>query len=354
MNSRILLSGMDVHDKTIVTQTSLGSGDPELRSWKNTQAGRKAMIRYFQGKGAKRILCAYEASSVGYGLYDQLRAEGIECHILAPTKIKRSQKDRKDKTDAKDALRILQVLRNHVFAGDDLPTVWVPDLEMRDDRELVRARLEVGKKVSSLKAQIRSLLKRNGAKKEAGVGKAWTLSFKNWLLDLACARRAGLGAGARVALFSLLQNLKFLEGEESRLEREIEALAEEGRYRASSRALLKLPGIGTLTAMVFLTEMGDLGRFRNRRKVGAYLGLIPSSFESGDKEDRKGHITREGPSRIRKVLNQSTWARIRLVEKVKESYEGLILRNPKKKKIAVVALMRRLAIEMWHVAKNAS
>ena len=354
MNSRILISGMDVHDKTIVTQTSLGSGDPGLRTVKNTQTGRKAMIRYFKGKGANRILCAYEASSVGFGLCDQLRAEGIECHILAPTKIKRSKKDRKDKTDAKDALRILQVLRNHVFAGDELPAVWVPDLETRDDRELVRARLDAGKKVSSIKAQIRSLLKRNGAKKDTGVGRAWTLSYKNWLLDLACARREGLGPRARVALLSLLRNLKFLEGEESRLEREIEALAEEERYGAPSRALLNLPGIGTLTAMVFLTEMGDLGRFRNRRKIGAYLGLIPSSFESGEQDDRKGHITREGPSRIRKVLNQSTWARVRLVEKVRASYESLIFRNPKKKKIAVVALMRRLAIEMWHVAKNAS
>jgi transposase len=354
MNSRILLSGMDVHDKTLVTQTSIGSGDPELRTWKNTAAGRKKMIRYFESKGTNRIVCAYEASSVGFGLYDLLRTGGIECHVLAPTKIKRSQKDRKNKTDAKDALRILQVLRNHVFAGDDLPVVWVPDLELRDDRELVRTRLDVGKKVASLKTKIVSLLKRSGVKKEASVGTSWTLSYKNWLLDLACDRREGLAPGARAVLFSRLRDLKFLEGEEARLEHEIAVLAEEDRYRAASRALTELPGVGTLTAMVFLTEMGDLGRFANRRKVGSFLGLCPSSFESGDEDDRKGHITREGSSRIRKVLNQSTWARIRLVESVKESYEGLVFRNPKKKKIAVVALMRRLAIQMWQVAKNAS
>jgi transposase len=354
MNSRILLSGMDVHDKTIVTQTSVGSGDPELRRWNNTPKGRKAMIRYFESKGSNRILCAYEASSVGYGLCDQLRAEGMECHVLAPTKIKRSQKDRKNKTDAKDALRILQVLRNHVFAGDDLPTVWVPDLELRDDRELVRARLDLGDKLTSLKAQIRALMKKSGLKKEAGVGKPWTVSYKNWLLDLACGRREGLAPGARAVLFSRLRNLKFLEVEESRLEHEIAVLAETDRYRAASRALTELPGVGTLTAMVFLTEMGDLGRFPNRRNVGAFLGLSPSSFESGEGDDRKGHITREGSTRIRKVLNQSTWARIRLVERVRESYEGLVFRNPKKKKIAVVALMRRLAIQMWQVAKHAS
>jgi transposase len=354
MKSRILLSGMDVHDKTIVTQTVLGPGEPELRKWKNTPKGRRDLIRYLIDKGANRILSAYEASCVGYCLHDELCGSGIECHVLAPTKIKRSQKDRKAKTDAKDAFRILQILRNHVFAGDEIPMVWIPDLETRDDRELVRARLDLGKKISACKAQVRSLLKRNGIEKAKEFGKAWTVQYKNRLLDLAYGRSEGLGRGAREALMSLLRNLKFLEGEELVLEGEIESLAEQERYRAASRALRNMPGIGLLSAMVFLTEVGDLDRFRNRKKIASYLGLVPSAFESGEKDDRKGHITREGPCRIRKVLNQCTWARVRLVGSVRESYEALIHRNPKKKKIAVVALMRRLAIEMWQVARHAS
>jgi transposase len=197
-------------------------------------------------------------------------------------------------------------------------------------------------------------LKRNGVEKPEEIGSPWTISFKNWLLDLAQGRREGLRPCACIALLSLLRTLKFIEGEEASLEQEIEFLAEEDRYRPASRALRAMPGIGLLSAMVFLTEIGDLRRFKNRRKIAAYLGLIPSAFESGDKDDRKGHITREGPSRIRKVLNQCTWARVRLVKKVRASYESLVFRNPKKKKIAVVALMRRLAIEMWQVAKRAS
>jgi transposase len=47
--------------------------------------------------------------------------------------------------------------------------------------------------------------------------------------------------------------------------------------------------------MVFLTEIGDLNRFANRRQLAAYLGLAPAAFESGDRDDRKGRITRQGP-----------------------------------------------------------
>jgi transposase len=290
---------------------------------------------------------------LGFGLYDEIREAGIECHVLAPTRMKRSQKDRKNKTDAKDALRILQELRNHVFAGDRLPAVWVPDPGTRDHRELVRARLDTGKKLSGIKTQVKSLLKRSVVEKPKDIGKAWTISYKNWLLDLCHGRRDGLMPCTRTALLSLLRNMKFLEQEELILERTIEHLSEEDRYRKPCRALRKMPGIGLLSAMVFLTELGDLTRFPNRRKLAAYLGLAPSSFESGEADDRKGHITHEGPPRIRKVLNQCTWARVRLVERVNRKYESMVFRNPKKKKIAVVALMRCLAIEMWQISKKA-
>ena len=47
-------------------------------------------------------------------------------------------------------------------------------------------------------------------------------------------------------------------------------------------------GVGVLTALVFLTELGDLSRFTNRRQLAAYLGLVPSSYETGKTNDRKG------------------------------------------------------------------
>jgi transposase len=112
----------------------------------------------------------------------------------------------------------------------------------------------------------------------------------------------------------------------------------------------KIKGVGLIVAMVFLTEMGDLTRFSNRKQIGAYLGVVPSSNESGESDDRKGHITHQGPARVRYVLNQATWNIIRFDEKERAVYERIVKKNPKHIKIAVVAMMRRLGVRMWHTA----
>jgi transposase len=105
-----------------------------------------------------------------------------------------------------------------------------------------------------------------------------------------------------------------------------------------------------LTAMCFLTEMGDLTRFHNRRQVAAYLGLCPASFETGEASDRKGHITRQGPSRVRKVLCQAAWTGIRVDEATRTRWERIKRGSPRRGKKATVALMRTLGIQMWHRA----
>jgi transposase len=78
------------------------------------------------------------------------------------------------------------------------------------------------------------------------------------------------------------------------------------------------------------------------------LGLAPRSFESGDASDRKGHITRQGSSRVRKMLCQATWSRARRDPDEQQAYGRIVAKNPKHKKIAVVASMRRLAVRLWH------
>ena len=131
-------------------------------------------------------------------------------------------------------------------------------------------------------------------------------------------------------------------------------MSETQRYQLAAEALVvQIKGVGLLTAMVFLTEIGDMRRFSNRRQVGSFLGLVPSMRESGEESDRKGHITREGSARMRKILCQASWVRIIYDEGEARVYERIVGRNPKHKKIAIVACMRRLGILMWHLAKDA-
>jgi transposase len=250
-------------------------------------------------------------------------------------------------------MTILEVLRGHYLAGNELPAVWIPDRTVRDDRELVRARLDAGDKLTALKAQVQSLLKRHGVR-WTGKGQSWGQPHRRWLCDLAegrCVPNAeggvSWGPGAVAGLASLLRQLKSMEDETCTLEGAIASLAEESRYAAAVRRVDALKGVGLLTAMVFLTEIGDLSRFRNRRQLGAYLGLVPSSNESGERSDCKGHMTRQGPRRVRKVLCQAFWSAVRSDPKISLWYARQVRRNPKIKKIAVVAGMRRLSIVMW-------
>lgn len=353
--SEPIMVACDLHDKTMLLRVARGRGPGETVSVRNTPAGRTRMIEQLQQRsrtaGGARVIFAYEASGQGFGLHDELTAAGIECHVLAPTKMVRSTQQGKSKTDEKDAELILQLLRGHVLAGNPLPSCWIPDSQTRDDREIVRARLDAAEKISAVKAQIQGLLKRNRLCRPEAAGHGWTKPFRAWLE--AQRRDEQVGVGVRGTLASLLRQLSYLEEEVDRLEAELGRLVAGRRYAAAVAALVQLQGVGALTALVFLTEVGDLKRFANRRQISAYLGLVPSCDESGAQNDRKGHITRQGPSRVRRVLCQATWARLRSAGPDQDAYTRIARKNPKHKKIAVVASMRRLAVRMWHQAREA-
>ena len=102
----------------------------------------------------------------------------------------------------------------------------------------------------------------------------------------------------------LFDRYEMFRAEQNKLDKAIDQLANSARYKHAYRRLRELPGVGRLVAMTFLTEMGDLTRFSNRREIGAYLGLCPSSHESGETDNRKGRITGQGPSRLRKLGRQ--------------------------------------------------
>jgi transposase len=322
-------------------------GVPVVRSWGTNVASRRAMITDLQrratGAGAARIVFAYEACGFGFRLHDELTEAGIEAYVLAPSKMKRSAKNRKRKTDEKDAGAILDIVRSYVLAGVEMPSVWVPDVTTRDDRELVRRRLAVAEDGAAAQIRVRWLLKGSGI--EVSPAQAWTEAYWRWLEQLC---QGSLPAGAGAALGSLMRQVQWLWEETDRLDAGVRALSQEPRYAPLVAVLRQHKGVGLLTAMVFLSEMGDLSRFANRQQVGSFLGLVPSTFESGQDDDHKGHITHQGPSRVRKVLCQAVWSRLRSVESERWAYERIVARNPKHKKIAVVARMRVLAVTLWH------
>ena len=372
--AEFIIAGIDVHDKNMLLKIAADSASPETRSFANTRDGRRGMLAEFRRRKKKarasRVVVAYEASGAGFGLHDDITDAKFECHVLAPNRMSRSQKSRTLKTDERDAEMIFEHLRAHLLANNDLCDVWIPDHETRDDRELVRSRLNASEDLASLKGQVKNLLKRNGFRRPKHTGKGWTDGFRAWLFGLGRGKNGPLGVGTRRALQAHLRQMRMYEREVCILDGHVAELAQSPRYRVQVEALVtQLKGVGVHVAMVFLTEMGDLTRFSNRREVASYIGLVPSSNESGETGDKKGHITHQGSWRLRKALCQAAWSRARTDETERAVHARICAKNPNHKpevrarqmagrlcrawKIATVALMRRLAIQMWHKALDA-
>jgi len=341
--------GIDLGDKNSVARIAVDREKTERFGFVNNRRGRARLFeevkRRAQEVGGK-IVMAYEASACGFVLRDEAEKRGIPCWVLAPTKMEKSVEQRKHKNDDRDADDVVEKLRAHVLAGNRLPTVWVPDLQTRDDRELIRTRLDLADKQTQLKSQIQMLLKRHGLEKPSGLGAGWTIRYWQWLEGL--TELESFGWGARQGLASLLRQLNSIETEMQQLQKPVEQLAGEPRHKRIVEELTKESGVGVLTAMVYRTEIGEAGRFRRGRQVGKFVGLTPTSHESGEQNDRKGHISRQGPPRLRKMLCQASWVHVCHDDGAKRIYEQLVSRNPKKKKIAIVAVMRRLAVRLWH------
>jgi len=347
--------GCDLHEKTLVNRIAVNREPAEKRTFGNTVSGRAKLMAMLKQKaedlGGARIVYVYEASGQGFILCDQLKAAGIECYVLAPTKIERSSQEKRNKNDDRDADRLLDIVRAHELAGTKLPAVWVPDRQTRDDRETVRTRLDLSEKQTGLKAQIQTLLKRQGLEKPEGIKGTGTKRYRQWLEGLSQA--GSLGTGFRNVMGSLLRQLEFNEQEMARVDQAVEQLCEMPHLKPIVDPLDAETGVGRLAAVAYATEVGDFARFRRRQQIGAYWGLTPSSNESGEIQDRKGHITRQGSPRMRRILCQAAWSRVRHHEAEREAYQRLVTRNPKRKKIALVAAMRRLAVRLWHVGRKA-
>lgn len=357
--SHFMAIGCDLHDRSITLAVAFGKSSATIRQYRNDGEGREKMVSELHAlaaeQGVGRIVLVYEASGQGFRLCDWLKEQGIETYVLAPTKLARSAHQTRRKTDIRDAEALLEDLRSHLLAGRPLPSVWIPSRQLREDRELVRARHEVGDLVGQTKTKIRSLLRKYWIDMPTWftVNQNWTRQLRRWLKQLENGEDPRLPPAARCCLQILLLRLDEFQDEQKLLDHEIGALSRDPRYRTSYQTLTSLCGIGRVTAMTFLTELGDLSRFQNRRELAAFLGLVPTSNESGERNDRKGHITRQGPARLRRVLCQAAWAAIRHDEATQQTYQHLKRNTKTRTRVAVVAIMRRLAIRMWHQARDA-
>jgi transposase len=124
------------------------------------------------------------------------------------------------------------------------------------------------------------------------------------------------------------------------------------RASDACRRLMSIPGVGQLTALAFTAAVDDPGRFRRSRDIGAYLGLVPRRYQSGE-VDYTGSISKCGDRRVRTLLYEAAnvmLTRLQPVLKLKEWASAIAKRSTMRK--ARIALARRLAIIMLAMLRH--
>ena len=112
------------------------------------------------------------------------------------------------------------------------------------------------------------------------------------------------------------------------------------------QVLKSTPGVGPIVAASFVSVIDEAKRFKSAHQVGAYVGLVPNEDSSGGRR-RLGQITKEGNSYLRAMLVQAAWSILRMREPDPLCVWARSVAERRGKKIAVVALARRLAGILW-------
>jgi len=286
--------GLDVHKETIAVAVAEGHGG-EVRSLGLMPNRPEAIRKLIRRLGpAKHLMCAYEAGPCGYVLHRHLTRLGARCVVVAPSLIPTKPGDRV-KTDRRDATKLARLLRS-----GELTPIWVPDEEHEALRDLTRAREDARVDLLRARHRLSKFLLRLGLLPPASV-KPWGVKHRQWLQGLRLAR-----ASQQIVLREYLLAVEQAQDRLRRVEAELAEAATTSRHAAVIAALQALRGVGLVTAVTLVAELGDLQRFRTPREVMAYAGLVPSESSSGPRQHR-GAITKMGNAHVRHVMVEAAW-----------------------------------------------
>ena len=231
----------------------------------------------------------------------------------------------KRKTDRIDAEKLAKLLYL-----DEVPPVHVPSEDVRSWRGLIEHRSKKVASRTAIKNKIRAFLRTHAIRSPKSL---WSKKGLAWLKELSF--EAAPDELQRDILLCDLQHytnqLKLVEA----------ALYKIAARHPGATLLRTIPGVGIRTAEAVVAYIDDPGRFSRIKAIGAYFGLVPCEDSSAGKQ-RLGHITREGPSTVRRLLTEAAWQSIRRSKSMKVFYERVMQGDPKRKKSALVATAHRM------------
>lgn len=335
-----ILAGMDLGSESVrMCVLSEGSGQPLERRAMSWEAG--AWKSWVEKYGAENLVVAFETGPEAYrakALLDRWGVESYPFHAKSFGAIGRSKK----KSDKMDSRKIAKALR-----GEALPRrVILAEPPMAKLRNLLTERLWMQKVQTQAKGRIKGMSRQWGAT----LAKYHKDNAQQWWLQGAegfeSAQRRQIERLQGVALAALQA--------QEELDEEIKAQVEAVGLGEQSERLQSLPGVGPVVAAGLVAYLGDGQRFRNGREFASYLGLVPSVSQTGKTEARLGHITKEGPSVLRRLLvlganaavnghqlQRTRWA---------EWFQGLKRRRGHN--VAIVALARKMATLAFAIVRD--
>lgn len=289
----------------------------------------EAISVYVRSKAPGAVRIGLETGPTSTWLWTELKRFGLPVICIDARHAKAVLKMQINKSDRNDAIRIARIMQTGWFKE-----VHVKDVDSYSVRVLLASRALLVKIKRDLENHVRGLLKNLGLV----IGRAKFNVFAVRAEEL-IEGRPELTAEIR----PLLEAHNAVEQQVSELDRKVMKLA---RHDAQVRQFMTVPGVGPVTALAFRSTVDDAGRFSSASDVGAYLGLTPRRYQSGEL-DRTGRISKRGDRLTRSYLYEAANVALRVVRR------GSPLRSWRLKlakriglKKARVAVARKLATIM--------
>jgi len=283
--------------------------------------------------GEKMAVCFESSCGAGW-FHDQLAAIVERVVVAHPGQLRMifRAKRKNDRVDAKKLATLLFL--------DQVPPVYVPKPEVRAWRELIEHRQGLIRKRVRVKNELRALLRTQGMEGPRGL---WTKAGRAWL------RAAGLPNELTALKRDILTDeLEALGPQTRRVEK---ALAETAKRYPAVTLLRTIPGVGIRTAEAVVAYIDNPRRFTKTERIGSYFGVVPCQNESAGK-NRLGHITKQGPGTVRKLVAEAAWVSIRRSPRIRAFFERVMHGKKERKKIALVATAHHLLRVMLGMLKT--
>lgn len=337
----MVIVGMDVHVRNSYLQVSDETGRWLKRGRVgNTLGELAAFLGPFEDQP---MIVSLESTTNSRAITRLLEQYGEQAGIDMTAQVLDARKLRiiaesVNKSDKVDAEALTELTRS----GLHLPRCYVPDDEVFALREHLRGRSDLVRVRTMLKNRVHALLHRRGLVTPPKLD-LFSAAGRRWLAELT------LDEAGRSLLDQSLTVIDQLEARVKRSDRELDKQAKRQRWCQSEALLRSMPGVGRITALTVLAELGELTRFPSRSAVANYAGLVPVQRVSNDKQS-SGGVTKRGSNHLRRVLIEAAWQAVTRSAKYGQQYERIKTRRGCQK--AITAVARKMLEDMYTILKT--